>query len=82
MGVAQRFRNQGGPLSLVHFLVKRPDGSSIDKRFSRLEDAWAEGSEVVVVDRLGQEHTLYNAYKRGMIYLKPILPKKRLRDPV
>jgi len=36
----------------------------------------------VVIDRYGQEHTLYSAYQRGMIYLKPILPKKRLRDPV
>jgi len=82
MGVAQRFKNQGGALSLVHFLVKGPDGSNLSKQFSRLEDAWRVGNEVVVIDRYGQEHTLYSAYQRGMIYLKPILPKKRLRDPV
>lgn len=69
-------------MSLVHFLVKRPDGTVDDKQFKKLDDAWAEGSEVVVVDRYGQHHSLYNAYKRGMIYIKPILPKRRQRDPV
>ena len=82
MGVAQRFKNQGGALSSVHFLVKDPRGSTSPQRFTRLEDAWAAGSEVVVVDSFGQEHSLYSAYRRGMIYLKPILPKKRQRDPV
>lgn len=82
MGTAQRFKHQGGPLTSVHFLVKGPSGVATGRTFRRLEDAWAEGSEVVVVDRFGQEHTLYHAYKRGMIYIKPILPKKRFRDPV
>ena len=82
MGVAQQFKNRGGPLSSVHFLVIGPDGQTGPQTFTSLEDAWATGGEVVVVDSYGQQHSLYSAYRRGMIYLKPILPKKRLRDPV
>ena len=82
MGVAQVFKNRGGVLESVHFLVKGPGGKLGSRRFTRLEDAWAAGSEVVVIDSYGHEHSLYSAYSRGMIYLKPILPKKRHRDPV
>ena len=82
MGVARCFKNQGGALSPVHFSVKGSDGVTRPEQFTRLEDAWIDGCEVVVIDRYGQEHSLYSAYRQGMIYLKPILPKKRHRDPM
>ena len=77
MGEAQEFKHQGGPLELVHFRARRFDGTMSSRKFDRLDDAWACGSEVVVVDAYGQEYSLYRAYVRGLIYLKPILPVKR-----
>ena len=82
MGEARTFKNQGGVLSPVHFLIRGPNGELRPEQFTRLDDAWLDGCEVVVVDRYGQHHTLYDAYRQAMIYLKPILPKKRDRDPV
>ena len=82
MGEAQEFKCRGGPLEFVHFRAKRPDGTMSPRKFVRLDDAWASGNEVVVVDDYGQEFSLYRAYVRGLIYLKPILPKKRRSDSV